>query len=160
MPPERVRARLTAYVYGNILVLAAVATATPHTIENGHAMIVVLATTVTTYLAHVVAHEVGDAVAPEGEVRETEPQELRDALPIISSGSLPALVLLGGALSRIDTGHAELLAMAVVVVRLALTGPLVARLSGQPSTRRAIWGGIAIAALGAVIAGLKAWLLH
>jgi hypothetical protein len=157
--PERKRARLTAYVYGNILVLAAVATATPHTIENGHAAVVVAATTVTTYLAHVLAHEVGDAVM--NEEFETEREELRDALPIISSGSVPIVLLLAGAVSdQIDVGLAELVAMAVVILRLAGTGALVTRLGGRPSTRRALWGGFALAAIGVLIAGLKVVFLH
>ena len=162
LPPQRVRARLTAYIYGNVLVLGAVATATPETIESGHAVVVVLATTVTTYLAHVFAHEVGAAVSPEVEGQETERQELRDALPIISSGTLPALVLAAGALSpRIDLGLAEFVAIIVVVVRLAGTGALVTRLGGPPSSaRRTFWAGIGIAAVGLLIAALKTWLLH
>ncbi|MCW2775742.1 MAG: uncharacterized protein JWN91_4068 [Nocardioides sp.] len=159
LPPERKRARVTAYVYGNILVLAAVATATPETIENGHAAVVVAATTITTYLAHVLAHEVGEALVNE-EV-ETDRQELRDALPIISSGSIPIALLLAGALSKqVDIGLAELVAMGVVVCRLAATGTLVTRLGGQPSTRRAVWGGFALAAIGILIATLKAVFLH
>ena len=162
LPSHRARARLTAYIYGNVLVLGAVATATPETIENGHAVVVVLATTITTYLAHVFAHEVGASVSPEIEGQETEREEFRDALPIISSGTLPALVLLAGALiTRIDLGWAEFVAVIVVVVRLAGTGALVARLGGPPaSSRRTFWAGIGIAAVGLGIATLKAWLLH
>jgi hypothetical protein len=159
LPPERKRARLTAYVYGNILVLAAVATATPHTIENGHAAVVVGATTVTTYLAHVLAHEVGDAVL--NEQVETDRQELRDALPIISSGSIPIVLLVAGALTdRVDVGIAEFVAMGVVIFRLAATGTLVTRLGGAPSARRAAWGGFALAAIGVLIATLKVLFLH
>jgi hypothetical protein len=159
LPVERKRARITAYVYGNILVLAAVATATPATIENGHAAVVVGATTVTTYLAHILAHEVGEAVA--NEELETEREELRDALPIISSGSIPILLLLAGAVTdRVDSGFAELVAMAVVIFRLAVTGTLVTRLGGEPSPRRAVWGGVALATIGILIATLKAVFLH
>jgi VIT1/CCC1 family predicted Fe2+/Mn2+ transporter len=159
LPPERKRARITAYVYGNILVLAAVATATPATIENGHAAVVVAATTITTYLAHILAHEVGEAVM--NEQLETEREELRDALPIISSGSIPIVLLLAGAVTdSVDSGFAELVAMGVVIFRLAVTGTLVARLGGEPSPRRAVWGGFALAAIGILIATLKAVFLH
>lgn len=159
LPAQRVRARLSAYIYGNILVLAAVGTSTPHTVENGHAVVVVLATTMTTYLAHVFAHAVGDAVLAEEEP-ETRSEELRDALPIISSGSLPALILLGGAVTDLNVGLAELLATAVIVIRLGGTGTLVTQLSGRPATRRVAWFGVGVAVVGIVIAGLKAWLLH
>ena len=160
LPPARLRARLSAYVYGNILVLAAVGTATPHTIDNGHAVVVVLATTITTYLAHVVAHLVGEAVRSPTEDPEPELDELRDALPIISSGSAPALVMLLGAVTDLDLGLAQLIATGVIVVRLAATGPLIARLSGRPATGLARWAGIVIAVLGLAIATLKVWLLH
>lgn len=159
LPLERKRARLSAYVYGNILVLAAVATSTPETIANGHAAIVVAATTGTTYLAHVLAHAVGDALGHEP--TESDREELRDALPILSSGSVPILVLVVGALTdRLDVGVAELVAMGVIIARLAGTGALVRRLGGTASNRRAAWSGFAVAGIGVVIAALKVVLLH
>lgn len=160
LPVERRRARIAAYVYGNILVLAAVLTATPATIENGHAAVVVLATTGTTYLAHVVAEAVATAVGRDGVPPRLERAELRDALPILSSGSAPTVILLVGAITALDTGLAEVAAAAVVVVRLLGIGSLVSHY-GEPHTRPRVRGlGAALALVSAVIVALKLVLLH
>lgn len=134
---ERGRARVSAYVYGNILVLAAVLTATPHTIEDGHAAVVVVATTVTTYLAHVVAHAVAGTIGAAPGTPSITRDELRDALPILSSGSLPTLVLVLGAVTSIDPVLVELVAAGVVVLRLVGIGAVVDRYGG--AERRWSW---------------------
>lgn len=99
--PHGQRRRLSAYVYGNILVLAAVAASTPGSIERGTAAIVVLATAGTTFLAHVFADFVANSRIPEAHGAANEDQrkfkvaeELRDATPILSSGTVPALIVL------------------------------------------------------------------
>src|SRR4051794_34889303 len=51
--------RMSAYVYGDILVLAATAGVYDSTIRSGEALFVVLGTVVSTYIAHVVADVVG-----------------------------------------------------------------------------------------------------
>src|SRR6188508_2524031 len=87
LPTIRIRTRISAYVYGNILVLTAIGTATPHMVETGWAAVAVAATTITTYLAHVLSHFVAEQVEDEQlEELESDRDELRDALPIISSG--------------------------------------------------------------------------
>ena len=100
MSPARAARRLSAYVYGNILVLAAVAASTPDSIEHGTAAVLVLATAGTTFLAHVFADFVAGSRIPEvyGDATEeqrrfTALEELRDAVPILSSGTFPALML-------------------------------------------------------------------
>ncbi|MBB3044737.1 hypothetical protein KM427_13350 [Nocardioides sp. LMS-CY] len=156
---ERGRARVSAYVYGNILVLAAVLTATPHTIRSGHAVVVVLATTVTTYLAHVVAHAVGAAVGeekPEGLSRD----ELRDAVPIMSSGSLPTLILALGALMSLDPSLVEGAAAAVVIVRLVGIGAVVDRFSDRTHRRRSWLAGAVVAGVSVLIVVLKLAFAH
>ncbi len=157
IPLERARARLQAYVYGNILVLAAVVGATPEYVENGNAALVVIATTVTTYLAHVLAFAVASGLGPKP---ETNVEELRDALPIISSGSLPTVLLVIAAVTDSDTRVLQLAAAAVILARLAGTGALVSRLSGQPVSSRSHWTGVVVALIAAVIVILKVQFLH
>ncbi|MBZ5739888.1 hypothetical protein [Nocardioides mangrovi] len=163
LPVERGRARIAAYVYGNILVLGAVVSATPHTIEDGHAVIVVLATTVTTYLAHVVAHAVGAALTDDDSPSAEPafgPAELRDALPIVSSGSAPALILLIGAVTTLEPVLVEAAAALVVVVRLVGIGLVVDRL-GAGVRRRWSWlSGIVLAGISVVIVALKLAFAH
>ena len=162
LPVERVRDRLSAYVYGNILVLSAIGTTTPHLVEDGQAVVVVLATTITTYLAHVLSHLVGGAVGRTAEDHERAgfQHELRDAVPIISSGSVPALVLAVAWWTELDPEPAVLLASLVIVVRMASLGLTVGRLSGRPPTRWQLLGGLVAAVLAGVVVALKVVLLH
>lgn len=162
LPTIRIRTRLSAYVYGNILVLTAIATATPHMVETGLAALVVAATTITTYLAHVLAHFVAEQVEDDTlEELESDRDELRDALPIISSGSVPTVIfLVVGLLDTQRTAPWTLLAAGVVLVRLAGVGALVAHLNGRPSSARTHWWGIGVASVGMVIVVLKVLIAH
>ena len=169
LPVERARARVSAYVYGNILVLSAVVTATPEAVRNGHALVYVLGTTVTTFLAHVLAHDFASAVgagAGFDHARHLR-AELRDAVPILSSGSVPALLLLIGAVTDRRPVLLELVAAGVVITRLAGMGPVVARLSSAavgdseaPVPPQAVWAGVGLAVVSTLIVALKVWLLH
>ncbi|WP_243057652.1 hypothetical protein [Nocardioides sp. SR21] len=157
----RIRTRISAYVYGNILVLTAIATCTPHMIETGFAALAVAATTVTTYIAHVFAHFVAEQVGHGALEHESDRDELRDALPIISSGSVPTLVFLVPPIfDTHGTALWTLLAAGVVLVRLASMGALVAHLNGELPSARAHWWGIGVAAIGAAIVVLKVWIAH
>jgi hypothetical protein len=158
----RVRTRISAYVYGNVLVLTAIGTATPHMVETGLAAVAVAATTITTYFAHVLAHFVAEQVEDdELQELESDRDELRDALPIISSGSVPTLILLlAGLLDTQRTAPWTLLAAGIVLVRLAGVGALVAHLNGRPSSARTHWWGTGVAAVGLVIVTLKVLIAH
>lgn len=162
LPLARVRERVSAYVYGNILVLAALATTTPHSVETGHAAVVVIATTVTTFfahvLAHLVAHQIGEPAAHGGSTPDRH--SLRDATPIASSGSVPALILLVAWLAELDPSGAVLVSSAVVVVRLGGLGVLTSRYAGHRSRLADLWMGLVLAGLSGVVVVLKVLLTH
>ncbi|MDV8022823.1 hypothetical protein [Rhodococcus sp. IEGM 1330] len=167
LEPARAARRLSAYVYGNILVLAAVAASTPSSIEQGTAAVLVLATAVTTFLAHVFADFVASSQIPESHGDATDEQrtfkaveELRDAVPILSSGTVPALMLALGWLSVLPGQWSELLAGGVIVVRIATIQLVTERIRGNPLTFRAILGGLATAAIAALIVLAKVFLGH
>ena len=83
---------MSAYVYGNVLVLAAVVGASPAAVVSGAAVAIVAGTVLSTYVAHVLAHSIGSLFGVHAlgtAVRE----HLRDAVPIISSGATPAVLL-------------------------------------------------------------------
>lgn len=161
---QRVRSRATAYVYGNILALAAVVGCSAESILSGRAVITVLATTAITYLAHVVAHRVGQGIGHSPEDAHTHLRaELRDAVPIATSGLLPSAVLLLAALGWVDllgSDTAQLIAAAVVVARLGATSLVASRLgTGKPS-HRAVWSAAGLALAGLLIAVAKVKLTH
>lgn len=159
----RVRERVSAYVYGNILVLAALATTTPHSVETGHAVVVVLATTGTTFLAHVlahlVAHQIGADPAEHGGA-VPDRNSLRDAVPIFSSGSVPALILFVAWLADLPASGAILVATAAVVLRLAGLGFVTSRFAGRRSRLGDLWTGLVLAGLSGVVVVLKVLLTH
>ncbi|RFA18009.1 hypothetical protein B7R25_15270 [Subtercola boreus] len=156
-----IRSRVAAYLYGNILVLAAVVAVSDDAILHGEAVVVVAATTVTTFLAHVVSHGIGQQIGrSDAEVKLHLSTELRDALPILSSGVLPVIVLVLGALGVLPPFLAQLVAGGILVVRIALTGIEVERLSDNRSPAGVLWAGFALAAVSIVIVTLKVVFTH
>ncbi|WP_457539972.1 hypothetical protein [Williamsia sp. R60] len=163
----RASARLSAYVYGNVLTLAAVVAAGQHTIETGAAALFVVGTTVTTLLAHVFAQFVATSNIPEAHPHVSESErgsfaraEIRDAIPIASSGAFPALILALAWLDVLPAWWAQLGAGAVVVVRIAMVRTATERLRGSPPSFRVFLGGLTTAAVAAVIVLLKVLIGH
>jgi hypothetical protein len=162
LPVERVRSRVSAYIYGNIFVLAAIFATSPESVAHLTAVVIVVATSATTFFAHVVAHNIGQAIGrtEDEELRVQLSREARDAVPIMTSGTVPAVLVGLGAVGWLPPGLSQLLAEAYVVVRLAGTGIVVRRLSGGASRKGGLWSGLALAGIGIVIAALKQILTH
>lgn len=89
LPSETVRHRTTAYIYGNVLVLAAVMSLGLHEV-TGWSVVTVLGVAVSTFLAHLFA----GAVTSTDWSRQTLLAQARDSAPILTSGLVPVLVLL------------------------------------------------------------------
>ncbi|GAA2011265.1 hypothetical protein JL107_03310 [Nakamurella flavida] len=161
LPEERARGRISSYAYGNILVLAAIAGIGGERIDDGSGIVLVLATTLTTYLAHIVAHSIGGRLGRDhADWRSHLREEMVDATPILSSGTLPTLLLLAGYLQWLPTAWSHALAGGLIVVRLALMGFQVERVSGQPASRGSFWSGVALALVSAVVVALKVTFAH
>jgi hypothetical protein len=161
MSVERLRSSTSAYVYGNVLVLAAILESGETSVSDGDGVLIVAVTTLSTYFAHVMAHDIAQWVGrtPDEHRRETR-HEFRDAVPILVSGVPPLLLLGAAALDWLPALTAQNLAAAFVIARLAGVGWNVQRLSGEAPPRRALWSGFALAAGGVVIAVLKVALGH
>ncbi|GAB3268855.1 hypothetical protein [Kineosporia babensis] len=156
----RARSRLAAYVYGNVLVLGAVI-GTVGGEEHSHSWLVILATALSTYAAHIFSHNIGERIGRtraehEGHLHE----EIRDAVPILSSGVAPALIYAALALHWIDARPAEIVAIVLLVLRLAGTGLVVERLSNRRVSGAALWAGIGFALVGTGIAYVKVIFTH
>lgn len=161
LPVERMRLRLAAYVYGGILVLGAIAVANGETIADGHAALVVAATTATTYLAHVIAHRVGEQIGrPLRAAHDHWLKEARDSTPILFAGVAPTFVLLLPLFTSLPTEAAQLIAGGWIVLQFSLLGTDVARLSGRRPTGRTLWSGIALALAAGIVVVLKVTLAH
>jgi len=151
--------RMSAYVYGDILVLAATAGVYDSAIRSGEALFVVLGTVVSTYIAHVVADVVG-AVFGGHHVRTAVRDELRDSVPIVSAG-LPPLVLFGAAaLGWMTPEWAQAIAAALLVVRLGAIGVVYHHLTAPIGWARAAWFGLLVAGVAAFAVAVKLVLTH
>jgi hypothetical protein len=156
--PDEAADRISAYVYGNILVLAALVLLTDDDITHGAGLAIVAGTAVSTFVAHAFAERLGSAVR-EGENARLG-VVLRDSLPIISSASLPALLMGAGALGWISPMVALRMAEVSIVVRLGGTAFVVSRLQARPVTARTWVESIALAVAAVAIVGLKLLLTH
>lgn len=154
LDPTDAAQRISAYLYGNILALAALV---PFLSEEltGRAVWVVLGTTVSTFVAHVVAEGIGHDLP-----WSRWPHLMRESWPILTSGIAPALILGAGLIGLLPVDVAVVAAPVLVNVRLALTGGLVARLRGTPWSWRVVLSGIAVAVAGSLVVALKLWLTH
>jgi hypothetical protein len=153
LPSEVGQHRTTAFIYGNILVLAAVVQVSLHPI-TGRSVVTVLATAVTTFLAHVFA-DVITSTWSWGTVRHAA----RDSGPILTSGIIPAALLLL-ALFGFSSSAAVLLSELLLVARIAAVGIVVARLRTEPTSLSTVLAGIALALLALIIVVTKAVLTH
>ena len=154
LPSEVGQHRTTAFIYGNILVLAAVVQVSLHPI-TGRSVVTVLATAVTTFLAHVFA----DVITSTWSWR-TVRHAARDSGPILTSGIIPAALLLLVPLLGLPSSWAVLLAELLLVARIAAVGLVVARLRTEPTSLSTVLAGIALALLALIIVVTKAVLTH
>ncbi|WP_424467333.1 hypothetical protein [Pseudoclavibacter helvolus] len=161
LPRERAASRLTAYVYGNIIVLATLLGLVHAGEHPGQGAITVLATGGTTLLAHLIADAVGHSTRT-GERTDAKEllNELRDAVPIASAASMPAILLGLAALGVMPGEVAQLAGEIVIIARLAGMGFTVQRIRGEQPSWRTFAAGIALALVGIAISVLKAPLGH
>ncbi|CAM3091553.1 hypothetical protein PSET11_01303 [Arthrobacter ulcerisalmonis] len=152
--------RASAFVYGNILTLAALIAVGPDP-EPLEGLLYILGTGASTYVAHMLGELVGGRVRHrEGVDVHDAVQEFRNARPIASSATIPALLLGMAALGWLEPQIAWIAAQIVTLVRLALLGIAVARWRGERSSLRLIFSGIGLAVGVALVSALKYLLTH
>ena len=158
---ERVRSRVSAYVYGNVLVLAAIVTESTADVLDWTALLVVAATTVTTFIAHVVSESVGELIGRTGDAAQLHLRGLmRDAVPIVTSGAVPSAVLLSGTLTVIPAMWALVVAELISVVRIAATTIVVGRRSLRATPQAIFWATIVVSGASLVVVNIKAAFIH
>lgn len=150
---------MSAFVYGDVLVLAATAGVSYADVASGKALLIIIGTVLSTYLAHVLADVVGAVFAGHGSAALLG-AEMRDSVPVISSG-VPSLVLMGAAAVDLIPGlWCQGAACAILIARLPGIGLVYRRLHDDVTTRAAIRFGAAVAVVAAVAVGLKLVLTH
>jgi uncharacterized membrane protein len=160
LPPDRAAERVESYVYGNVLVLAALAAVGVDDVQSGRAALLVLGTAISTFVAHLLAVSVGHGTRGSASNGEPFRQHARDALPIATSGLVPAVCLLLGWWGWIPPEWSMGLAIGTSVLRLVLLGSVVSYLNGEHSTWKNALIGFGLGVAGLVVAGVKFFLTH
>lgn len=157
-PIEEAADRISAYVYGNILLLAALVVLSNRDVEDGTAVAIVAGTAISTFVAHTYAERLGAAVRTDDHAswRVT----LRDSVPILSAAAVPTAFMALAATDVLSATACLRIAEAWVVSRIALTGFMVGRLQGRPVTFRTWLGSLALAATALAVVALKVVLTH
>lgn len=153
LPPQDARHRTTAFIYGNIVVLAALVPINFHEV-SGADVVAILGIAVSTFLVHVFADVVTSPWS-----RDSIRRGVWDSAPILTSGVLPALLVIAALLGA-PALVALLLAELLLVLRLALLGVVVARLQSRPTSAGPVWAGIGLAVVALVIVLIKVVLPH
>ena len=158
---EDVASRVSAYVYGNVLVMAALIALHPEDVQAPTGVLYVLGVGLSTYVAHTLGEAVGARVrAGRSLDRAVIRHEMRGALPIATSAGAPAALLVLAWAGLLDAGVVLILALVLVDLRLALLGSVVARVSGERSSTRVFLAGFVLALVAAAVAVLKWQLTH
>lgn len=151
--------RISAYIYGNILVLAAlipVVTADKHV-----GILVVLGTALSTFVAHVFAEAVGHTVrAGTAPTRAGRGHELRNSVPILSSAVLPCAILATGWVGWLEPRVAQILAELAVLARIGGTVFVIGRLKGERPTRASVLAAVLLTSAAATVVIVKILLTH
>ena len=161
LPRDDVATRVSAYVYGNVLVMAALIALRPDELRGPTGVLYVLGVGASTFVAHTLGEAVGLRVRAGRSLDGTAlRREIRGALPIATAAGIPAAVLVLAWTDLLDAGVVLVLALALVDLRLALIGSVVARISGERSSTRVFLSGLVLAVVAASAAVLKWQLTH
>ena len=160
---EQSRERLSSYVYGNIILLTVTVTADPSAIEHGTAVITVLVTAGSTFLAHVVAQLVGHGLGRDpGEENGHEGARdlVRGSVPIMTSGFIPALLYATAWIGWFPANTVQVAASLLLVARIGMIGIFAQRFSGRRPSPLGLWAGVILAVVALLIVVLKVALAH
>ncbi|MEV0945982.1 hypothetical protein [Rhodococcus sp. NPDC049939] len=159
LTPEHASSRISAYIYGNILVLAALIPVTQSQETLGIAIVV--GTALSTFLAHTFAESVGQTLRLNRSLTSTERRrELRDGLPILTSAAVPSLILATALLDWLEPATAQLTAEIVIIARISSTSYVVSRLRQEKVTLGTHLAAFTLAVIAAAIVVVKVFLTH
>ena len=153
---DRSAERIESYVYGNVLVLAALATVGLDDLDSSRPALLILGTAFSTYVAHLLSVTVAHRARTDHPLRHA----FRDGVPIATSGLVPAGLLLLGWAGVLAPRWSLGLAIATIVFRFVLTGSVVSHLNGEQSTWKNALIGFGLALAGLVVAAVKFLLTH
>ena len=153
-------ARISAYIYGNILILAVLI---PLHVEDDFVGIAILAgTAASTFIAHVFAEGVSRRVS-DGKVQPSRSEvlaHLRDSVPILTSALLPCAILLLGLIGWLEPRTAQLVAEVVILLRIGGTVFVIDRLNNERPSRATLLSAAAVTLVATLIVVIKVLVTH
>lgn len=153
---EHAAGRITAYVYGTTIVLAAVIPLSQENAESGLSALIVLGASLTTYFAHVLGEMAGHRVRSDTPLSHRDLLgEMQDSLPILTSGLIPAAILALAWFGGLPGLVAQLAAEIYVIVRLARTGFVIERIRGERPSVRMYAVSLVLAGMALIVSLLK-----
>ncbi|MFC8046414.1 hypothetical protein [Nocardia sp. NPDC057353] len=156
---HRAASRVSAYVYGNVLILAALI---PIPVSPKHVgILLVVAAALSTFVAHAFAESVGQSIREDRTLTAADRRaELRDSLPILTTAILPCAILACAWFGWLEPRTAQLLAEVTVLIRIGGTAFVVRRLQGRPPHRATLIQALLVTALATAVVAVKVFLTH
>ncbi|MEV0297470.1 hypothetical protein [Nocardia sp. NPDC050710] len=156
---DNAASRISAYIYGNILVLAALVPIV--TADKYVGILVVLGTALSTFVAHVFAEAVGHSVRDQSALTlRGSRHDLRNSVPILSSAVLPCIILATGWLGWLDPRTAQILAELAVLVRIGSIVFVIGRLKGERPTGVSVFAAVVLTVVAVTVVIIKILLTH
>ncbi|HEY5855704.1 MAG TPA: hypothetical protein VIW24_17060 [Aldersonia sp.] len=151
--------RISAYIYGNILVLAALV---PIPVaDKSLGVVVVVVTALSTFVAHSFAEAVGESVRQGTALTAAERwAELRNSVPILSSAVLPSIILACGWIGWLEPRTAQVLAEIAILLRIGGIVFVIGRLRGERPNAATMWGAVVLGVAAIMVVALKLVLTH
>ncbi|MCX5045418.1 hypothetical protein OG921_19810 [Aldersonia sp. NBC_00410] len=154
LEPGPAASRISAYIYGNILMLTALVPLPVDRTELGIA--VLMGTALSTFIAHAFAETVGDSVREGTDItRQMRVSELRNSVPILTSAVLPSAVLVFGAFEVVDDETAQLIAEILVLLRIGGIAFVINRLRDRPVGFETVVASIVIGTVALAVVAVK-----
>ncbi|WP_305092252.1 hypothetical protein [Prescottella sp. R16] len=157
---ENAAARISAYVYGNILILAALI---PETISrsDSRTIAIVAGTAISTFVAHIFAEGVGKSVRSGAQLTAKERlAEVRDSVPVLSSAVVPIVVLATAYFGWLEPFTAQVIAEVAILIRIASMVFVITRLRGERPSGTTLLAAAVLAVVATGIVVLKVVLTH
>ncbi|WP_227999630.1 hypothetical protein [Nocardia australiensis] len=151
--------RISAYVYGNVLILSALIPVTTSAEYVG--ILIVLGTALSTFLGHAFAEGVRQSVQQNRPISTRERwMDLRDSVPILTSAVLPCLILATAGIGRLEPRTAQLLAEVVMLIRIGGIVFVIERLNGARPRRSILFEAMLLAAAATTVVVVKVIITH
>jgi hypothetical protein len=148
--------RITAFVYGHLVVLGALLALLPTTAVSGQGALTILGAGLSTFIAHAFADMLGRRIGHgHRSVLGALLAAARHSLPIVTAMLVPIGVLAIGGWFEIDETLVQLAAELVICVRIGMVGATAERFRGRPSSHRFVLVGVGIALAAATVSIAK-----